>query len=107
MTWWWETSEESSAEDNRNKIDNNVNSTIYFENIFNFHNNHAKKLENIETYVLSIGAVILIVIFAIIIYFIYKQLVKTHEYKVNEKAKVIALELIEQGVVKKNKNEVN
>lgn len=85
-------------------ISRNVNSTVHFDNIYNFHAVHAQQIKDIEKSLMTltsliIGILVLIVISVIakICYKIYK---KHLSRKLDERAKVMALEMLEKGVYK-------
>lgn len=88
------------------KFDNNVNSSIHFNNIYQLHDNHTQHLRALEEQLnfsfMLLFLTLFFIILAVVIFFMFKKLQKRNAKLVEEKAQNIILTMIERGELRKN-----
>lgn len=77
------------------------NSSIHFDNIYNFHQNHSKQISELNTKVevgvLSIIGLLMFILISIIFYIIVKKLRNKYKTVLENKAKDLALKMVENN----------
>lgn len=89
-------------------LNNNINTTIHFENIYNLHDSHKQQLKelhrNINFGLWSIFGLIFAIIIIVVGVYVGRKMLKARkakvQQKIEEKAKALAMEMLEKGDVK-------
>lgn len=86
-------------------IENLKNTSVHFDNIYNFNEQHTQKVMELHKKVDILTTIFLSICICVVVFFVAKKLLKIcktkRDHKIEARAQALAIDMIEKGVVLK------